>query len=251
MTNIDSLINPSFIFVDVGNSSIKVAFRNQQKWVIRTYVTAQSAAYEINNHPYPVKRIIICSVRENVKNALEQEIAASRIYQLTLKDISQETLDYKTPDTLGIDRYVACYGAYVHSGKAVLVIDAGTACTLDFMDEEGVFRGGVIAPGLKAMIQALRRSAPALPEVPAILPDDFPGKSTEECLQWGEVGLWVSGIKNLTEKFTNAYGSYDLILTGGDAEVLNQSLNVNHQLNKHLIFDGMAALISEQLTNQK
>tara|TARA_Y100001935_G_scaffold121525_1_gene100576 strand:- start:45473 stop:46240 length:768 start_codon:yes stop_codon:yes gene_type:complete len=251
MSNFDSQITPSMVFVDIGNSSIKVAFRRDKKWVTHSYLTAQSAAYEINNHPYPVQHIIMCSVRENVKNALEQEIATRRMYEITLEDIGAETLNYETPETLGIDRYLSCLGARLQSPEEpVVVIDAGSACTIDYMDEKGVFEGGVIMPGLKSMLQVFKRTAPELPEIRPEIPAEFPGKSTTTCLQWGQVGFWVQGIEAMIGNYLDVYGDFKLYLTGGDSEMLNTVTGDMGTVDPNLVFDGMASLISDQFEKQ-
>ncbi|RNC85911.1 MAG: type III pantothenate kinase [Balneola sp.] len=243
MSNFDSSINESVLFVDIGNSAVKVAVKNQDNWKVHSYQYAEEAAHEINNRLHPVQKIVLSSVRESTRDVIMSEIQAHLVDELTVHDIPSEKLDYRTPKTLGMDRFLVCLGAHSVEKKAVLVIDAGTACTIDFMDEEGVFRGGVIMPGLNPLLTIFNHNAPALPEVSLKIPDLFPGKSTEESLQWGQVAFWVDGVKNQLNRFQSAFGEFDLFLSGGDVEAVHKLLGMNTRIEKDLIFRGMEMML--------
>lgn len=240
MSNIDSLYTESTLFVDVGNSSIKTGYLSKGKWSVATHATVDSASYLINNHAYPLKKIIVSSVRENLKDALFKEIETHLVQELKVSQVQPGQLDYQTPETLGIDRFLACLGASRYSNASTLVIDAGTACTIDFMDEHGVYKGGVIVPGLGSVMKIFKEHAPALPEVPVEIPEVFPGKSTRESLQWGQVVFFTDGVKSILKRYLDIFGSYDLFITGGDAVTLNQLLSEAGTVKKTLVFDGMA-----------
>ncbi len=246
MSNIDSLYTESTLFVDVGNSSIKTGYLSKGKWSVATHHTVNSAAYLINNHAYPLKRIIVSSVRENLKDALYKEIETHLVQELKVSQIRADRLDYETPETLGIDRFLACLGAKQYSEGAVLVIDAGTACTIDFMDKNRVYKGGVIVPGLGSVMKIFKEHAPALPEVPVEIPDVFPGKSTKESLQWGQVVFFTDGVKSILKRYLDIFVEYELFITGGDAVTLNQLLGEAGSVKKPLVFDGMAMFVAEQ-----
>lgn len=243
MSNIDSLYTESTLFVDVGNSSIKTGYLSKGKWSVATHATVESAGYLINNHAYPLKEIIVSSVRENLKDALYKEIGTRLVRELRVSQIKADQLDYETPETLGIDRFLACLGASRYSEKSVLVIDAGTACTIDFMDQNGVYKGGVIVPGLGSVMRIFKEQAPALPEVPVEIPEVFPGKSTKESLQWGQVVFFTDGVKSILKRYLEIFGEYELFITGGDAVTLNQLLSEIGSVKKTLVFDGMAKFI--------
>ena len=239
MSNFDSENQESLIYVDIGNSSVKVGFLSSDKWTVHIHKTALDAAKEINNHLYPVKHIFVSSVRESVKEVLGNEIQTRNLKEITIENIPGDKLDYETPETLGIDRYLACLGAYSNSGKGVVVIDAGSACTIDYMDGEGVFHGGVIMPGFKSIINIFKESAPELPEVKIGIPKIFPGKSTTESLQWGQVGFFVDGVISILESYDEKFNNYDLFLTGGDAPVLYELLGHIGEVNPNLVLTGL------------
>lgn len=246
MSNFDSSLSESILFVDIGNSAVKVAVKNGSSWKIHNYNYAEEAAHEINNRIHPVKKIVLSSVRESTRDAIMSEIQAHLVDELTVKDIPEERLDYRTPETLGIDRYLSCLGAHSLEKEGVVVVDAGTACTIDYMDREGVFQGGVIMPGLHPLHSIFNNTAPALPQVDIEVPGSFPGKSTSESLQWGQVVFWVDGLKQQLQRFQSTFGEFELFLSGGDAEMVQNLLRVDARIEKDLIFRGMEIMLNEK-----
>jgi type III pantothenate kinase len=148
---------------------------------------------------------------------------------------------YETPHTLGLDRIVAGIGASVHFPEEdVVVIDSGSAVTLDLILSGGVFAGGVIAPGLKAFEVGLNQLAPGLPMVSRVVPEDFPGTSTHSCLQLGVAGGFVHMLTGFIRQY-ETMGVQKFILTGGDAGWIHEHLK-NHfptVLIPELVFDGL------------
>lgn len=243
MTNFDSQNTESTLFVDIGNSATKVAFRSGKDWTVRSYKSVMDATNQINNHPYPVYHIVICSVKGKVKSVFESKVESHLIKSITVNDIKPELIDYETPETLGMDRYLACYGAQINSNNAVVVIDAGSACTIDYMDEHGIFKGGIIMPGLSSIRTIFKDTAPELPEVGLSFPAHFPGKSTHESLELGLIVFYVDGLLKMLERYTNNYGAYDLVICGGDAETVNQLIGNIGEVKSNVLFEGMEKLI--------
>lgn len=246
MSNFDSQKSESVLFIDIGNSSIKIAFKSDNKWKVYTYESANEAANLINNHLYPVTSIILSSVREAIKDALESKVESHLIKELLIKDVKRDLLDYQTPETLGVDRYLACYGAKIQTKNPVVVIDAGSACTIDYMDEKGVFKGGVIMPGLLSILNVFDRIAPELPKIEVQFPKHFPGKTTNESLELGQVVFYADGISKMLERYTKIFGEYDLFISGGDADVVNELIGNKGAIQKNLVFDGMERMLSRK-----
>ncbi|MGD1915544.1 MAG: type III pantothenate kinase [Phycisphaerales bacterium] len=145
------------------------------------------------------------------------------------------------PQRVGIDRLLCCLAAFKMAEQACIVIDAGTAITVDFVDGQGVHHGGAIAPGLGAMLDGLHRAAPALPELaPADalamnLPEAQPwGPDTEPAIALGARAAAVGLVHNLVDRFALAYGGYPrVIATGGDALGLFE----NDEIVEHVVPD--------------
>ncbi|MBA4029126.1 MAG: hypothetical protein C0475_08355 [Planctomyces sp.] len=152
------------------------------------------------------------------------------------------------PVTVGTDRLLNALGAWGRSGEACVIIDAGTAVTVDLVDSGGVFRGGVIAPGVGAMLGALHASAQALPlvEPPMQRGEALPvgplGTTTVEAMLLG----CAQAVRGLLQRCLEAYaaqlGSYPrVIATGGDAPALFEHDDLVEHVVPDLGLMGMAA----------
>lgn len=184
----------------------------------------------------------MCSVVTRIADQLCSELGSSLDY-VTLDRISGDMLDYKTPSTLGLDRVLACYGAWrLSEKKPVIVVDAGTATTIDFMDHNGTFRGGVIAPGIAAMEHGLRNHAPALPVVDRVRPAVWPPKSTTEALQWGITGSFQNMVRDHVQRFLSDEPESVIWLSGGDAALLMNLGDKKTQYHPNLVFEGLKLL---------
>lgn len=145
------------------------------------------------------------------------------------------------PQRVGIDRLLCCLAAFKMAEQACIVIDAGTAITVDFVDGEGIHHGGAIAPGVGAMLAGLRTAAPALPEVTAAQafaftrPEAEPwGEDTEPAMALGAKASAVGLVHTLVDRFALAYGGYPrVIATGGDALPLFE----NDEIVEHVVPD--------------
>lgn len=127
------------------------------------------------------------------------------------------------PETItGIDRLLAAAAAYDRVQQACVVVDAGTAITVDFIDGEGTFHGGAIAPGARMQLRALHEHTSALPELEFTAPNDEPfGRSTAQAMLQGVYNGIRGAVRYLVEQYAVAYEAYPLVIaTGGDAELL-------------------------------
>jgi type III pantothenate kinase len=135
----------------------------------------------------------------------------------------------------GLDRLLCAAAAYARVRQACIVIDAGTAVTVDFVDGVGTFQGGAIAPGMRAQFAALHTSTDALPQVAPEEPEpEAFGKNTVEAMRqgvyWGIRGL----VQKLVERYSEAFGAFPMVIaTGGDAELLFS----NDELVNHVVPD--------------
>jgi len=230
------------LYMDIGNSFIKLAEPDGENWrvLLRTRHDDRHELMEFLNHPaYADHQIVACSVVTKMREVLQDQLGR-RIKFITVADLPERDISYETPHTLGIDRVMACYGARALSPEvAVIVVDAGTAVTIDFMDEQGVFRGGVIMPGIGMLEQGLRSYAPELPEVPREVPPVWPPQSTRQALQWGITGSWLQSVLAYVEHFTAISEDASVWITGGDADVLTQIRDLPLQYHPNLVFEGL------------
>lgn len=126
--------------------------------------------------------------------------------------------------TVGQDRLLCALGAYTKAKQACVIVDAGTAITVDFVDGEGVFQGGVIAPGLTMMLASLHEKTSALPAVTLAAPDPARGpfgKDTAHAMLLGARNAALGLVRHTIERFAEAYEAYpQIVATGGDAAML-------------------------------
>ena len=101
-------------------------------------------------------------------------------------------LAVREPDRVGADRLCAAYAAWRLASGAVVVVDAGTAITVDGVRADGTFAGGAILAGPHLVSEALRRGTALLPAAPAALPVRVLGRTTDEALAAG-VGYGLGG----------------------------------------------------------
>jgi type III pantothenate kinase len=134
----------------------------------------------------------------------------------------RHTLD--DASTLGQDRVLCAFGAYSRSKQACIVVDAGTAITVDFVDGEGTFHGGAIAPGVSMMLRALHEQTAVLPSVAYAPPDATRGplgKETSHAMLLGVHEAAIGLVHRLIDRYAEYYGGYPrVVATGGDAAAL-------------------------------
>ena len=248
MSQIDSKSSQNSLFVDIGNTSLKLGYCSSGSWKVpdRDISTTESLIQWLLEEETTFNRIVVASVRKDLTARLQSAITEMEIVLVNLEGINHQRLNYDTPQTLGIDRYLGCLGAWYDCNQPVVVIDSGTACTLDYMDAEGIYQGGVIMPGITVLQNAFNDFAPELPLSERIIPSNWPGKNTAESLQWGQFGLYLDGVRSILARYQKHQGDFRLYLTGGDAKELSRHLNIPCKRDPFLIFKGMVAYLKER-----
>ena len=231
------------IYLDIGNSSFKLAEYQNGNWTIlcKEPVNRPDRVRDFLKIKGENRELVISSVRKEIEIELSESMSDINIFSLHVCQVPSKLLNYNTPETLGIDRYLSCFGAASLSEKPVIVIDAGSACTIDFMTADRVFHGGVIMPGLRIFKKVMADALPELPEVFESLPENWPGKSTDECIRWGLYGGYASAIEAFIRKHQADKTETEIYITGGDALLLIKLLNGRKELKhrEYLLFEGM------------
>lgn len=141
------------------------------------------------------------------------------------------------PVTVGVDRVLCALAAWDRAHQACIVIDAGTAITVDLIDGKGTFQGGAILPGGGMMLRALKSGTAQLPDLvwpPANMPRQAVGLTTAEAMTVGVLASARGGVRHLIETYSELYGGYpQIIATGGDAALLFE----NDGIVEHIIPD--------------
>ena len=143
----------------------------------------------------------------------------------------------------GHDRALAALAAFDAMKQAVVVVDAGTAITMDFVDGEGVFQGGAIAPGIRMALHALHEHTDALPDLEFIKPatDDPFGRNTAQAMINGVFHGARGLVRILVERYAEAYDAYPVVVaTGGDAHILFDNDELIERVEDNLVLRGIA-----------
>jgi type III pantothenate kinase len=150
------------------------------------------------------------------------------------------------PERVGLDRLAAAVAANVlrEAGRGAIVVDAGSAITVDFVDVAGAFQGGAILPGFKMSAEALFGAADLLPLAilePQAEPPPAVGKNTDAAIRsglfWGAVGAVRELISGITREQKPAP---QVFITGGDLRRLAEQLGPKVEFIPNLVLAGIA-----------
>lgn len=145
---------------------------------------------------------------------------------------------------VGEDRLLNAAAAYDVLKQACVVVDAGTAVTVDLVDGAGTFHGGAIGAGAQLMLQSLHARTGQLPEVTMARPTEAVGHSTVEAMRsavyYGLRGM----VRELVEKYAEVTGAFPMVVvTGGDAELLFEDHDLVDRIVPDLTLMGMAVTL--------
>lgn len=152
------------------------------------------------------------------------------------------TLDVEEPLTVGADRIVNTLAASQLFRKDAIVVDLGTATTFDCITADGVFLGGVIAPGVLMMAESLARGTSKLPATELVLPQHIIGRRTEECIRAGVMYGAAESIDGLVRRIKADWPRKTtpvVIATGGLAEVFRPLCRELTEVDPYLTLRGL------------
>ena len=222
----DRGLRPDWWVVDVGNTHIKIA-AFAGGWPASVFVRPTSWPPTISDLPLPDKRLRAAVASVNPA-ALPAALEFLGLADADLRVILQSdgaifrsgfvSTDVLTPDTTGVDRVLGCLGALLDMPhRTVVVVDCGTATTVNVMGPDMCFRGGMIAPGRRLLAGALHRRTAALPEAEPGTAKIGVGKSTRESLEAGVSAAFLGGIRECVNVAVREHPQAAVFLTGGDA----------------------------------
>jgi type III pantothenate kinase len=150
---------------------------------------------------------------------------------------------YRHPGSVGADRLCNAVGGFFKYGGPLIVVDFGTATTLDVISQQGEYLGGIIAPGIELTASLLHRRAAKLPRVDIQFPDSVIGRSTEASIQsglmFGAVEMLDGLIRRIGEELSTEVKT---VATGGLAAVLIDRLKHVETIDPFLTLDGLCRI---------
>jgi type III pantothenate kinase len=217
------------LVIDNGNFSAKVGVFEDSELRTKNQFTSRDDLYSFLDQNV-FDHVIVSSVNQNDDTLLSRIRCEGKKISLAFGLPLPIKIDYATPATLGVDRIAAACGSLdVAPHRHRLVIDAGTCINYEFIDEENVYHGGAISPGVKMRFEAMHQFTARLPLVSAEKKTTVTGNSTEACLQSGVVNGITFEMTGFINHYKEIYPSVGVILCGGDAFLFENTL-------KHAIF---------------
>jgi type III pantothenate kinase len=252
----------SFLAIDIGNTRLKWALYAQPQ-PGATLLSQGAVFLETIDKLAEAEWKLLRAPTSMLGSAVAGDVVRRRVEeQMELWDIDPHwvvpsaraggvTNGYDHPNRLGADRWVSLVGAR-HRAMAggqprpALVVMVGTAVTVDALDSEGRFLGGLILPGFGLMLRALEMGTAGL-KVPTGEVVDFP-TNTSDALMSGGANAIAGAIERQYRKLLALTGVEPLLLmTGGAAIKLAQTTDLRFETVDSLIFDGLLALQSHRL----
>jgi len=234
------------LIIDVGNTRVKAA-------LFKDDTIVELVVFD--------KKRIISEVRKIIKNntvkigiiSSVSSISSKKLLKLkTLTDflvVSSSTKVpfknlYKTPKTLGVDRVALVVSAVnTYKNNNVLIIDAGTCITYDFVNEKSEYLGGAISPGIQMRFQSLHNYTSKLPLLVKKMVNSFTGKNTNESINSGVVNGVIKEVDGVILDYKEKYVNLTVVLTGGDTNFLAKQLKSSIFANQNFLLEGLNKLL--------
>lgn len=229
------------LVIDFGNTRTKAAIFHDDKLItMRSDLLIEDISPFISEHqPH---HIIVSSVSRS-KSDLEKLLDKSTVI-LTHKTKLPFKIDYKTPETLGLDRIAAVAGAqYLFPSTNCLVIDTGTCITYDILDANGTYHGGGISPGINMRFKALNTFTANLPLVSEMENIKLIGQTTTESIQSGVIYGILGEIEQIIRMYKDKYANLQIIICGGDANYFENRLKADIFASPELVLTGLNRIL--------
>lgn len=240
--------------LDAGNTRLKYGLHDGTAWRVQGAIDYADIDQLMHCLPAAPGRIIACNVAGPAAamqiERLAGQLAAPLAWFASGAECCGVVNGYAQPTQLGADRWAALIGARALQSGPVLVVMAGTATTIDLLDEHGIFRGGLILPGLSLMHQALARNTAALPVAQGhyrLLPTN-----TDDAIVTGVLEATLGAIERSARRLANTSavlalhyprgvsGSFCCLLSGGAAGELLPHFDLPVRPIGHLVLEGLA-----------
>ncbi|MDR2452314.1 MAG: type III pantothenate kinase [Candidatus Accumulibacter sp.] len=236
------------VALDVGNSRIKWGVHDGAGWAALGNLPTEEAARlaEVaDGWPQGACVVACCVAGPAVEAIVEAGVAASghRLHWVRSGDLFAHGVrnGYERPERLGSDRWALLIGARAKTSAACLVVCAGTATTIDWLDAAGNFRGGLILPGLRLMCATLACHTAQLPYAEGEYRDE--PRNTMDAIVSGGLQAQAGAIERMFARVSGE-GEAVCLLTGGAVYRIAPCLAIPYRLEETLVLDGLLRFVS-------
>lgn len=232
--------------LDCGNTRLKWGMRDDQRWLASgalAHADIPQLVAALSGLPAP-SRIVGCNVASEGQQAIIKSVLGQPIQWIKAGAESCGVVNgYDDPQSLGADRWAALVGAHaMHCGNAVVVL-AGTATTVDVLNAQGRFCGGLILPGISLMAESLAQGTARLPSAAGIY-QPLP-RNTRDAIASGAIHATLGAIERMYEQLAPDEPSICL-LSGGAAGFLQPYLRIPHRQVDNLVLEGLATMADRE-----
>ena len=249
--------NDNVLLIDIGNSSLKwciVDSKGLSAMSQQLYPKDITADFFIHNWrtlEQPNDVVVSCVAQDTVWQSLEK--ACFELWNIKVQKVNSLKKQfglinaYENASSLGSDRWCAMLGGLHQSNSAFIVINAGSALTVDVVDETGQHLGGYIVPGVNMMKKSLgiHTAQVQVDSTSRVLVDLSLGYSTEDCVESGIHLLLVKFIEAIYEKVSLEMNGCQAFVSGGDAKSIAALLSFNCDVVPDLVLRGLAIIATD------
>lgn len=234
--------------VDIGNTNIHNGiFKGRafkKRFTLPTYGRKLENEYSKRLRPYlgKIDKVIVVSVVPPVLKDLETKLKAFLGQKILVvgRDVYSGVRNlYRRPSQVGQDRLINARAAYELYGGSAIVVDFGTAITLDVINSRKEYLGGVIAPGVELSLNALSERAFLLPKVSIKKPEAILGKETRESMRSGAVYGFSSLCDGVVLKLKRYCPKGLVIATGGMSGLVGRFCKSVDRVDPDLTLKGL------------
>jgi type III pantothenate kinase len=234
------------LIIDIGNTLTKAAlFEKKELKDVSVHSTFDgNLVTELLKKHKSVDASIISSVKYHDGEALRALHGLDTFIELDENTHVPVKVLYKTPETLGKDRLAAACGAWArYPGKDILIIDAGTAITYEFVSSKGEYRGGGISPGIALRFRALHTFTGKLPLIEHREPLLLTGNDTKTSIISGVINGALAEVDGIIKRYVDDYPGLITLITGGDLGYFDKKLKSNIFALPNLVLEGLNEIL--------
>ena len=244
-----------YLIGDIGNTSTKICIMSRKFKILRSYNFDTSKMYKNNILNKIIRKktnkninsvFLFSSVVPNVFMNIKKSLKSTKFKILEIKNLKLNKIikiNIKNNKNLGSDRIANAIGA--KKFKNCLILDFGTATTFDVI-KNGIYEGGVIAPGVNLSIKNLSQATALLPLINLKSNQKSYGKNTIEALNAGFVWGYEGLINNIIDKIiSKSKIKYKILITGGYANFFKRMIKKKAVIDQDITIKGIANAYKE------
>ena len=236
------------LLIDIGNTQVKYVFQAKAMAPLTDVVYLDYQSFEqqmVEGTFSQVSEVILANVHSSdIVDALEKWTKANNCSFLQVHSTAKAlgvTSAYALAERLGVDRWLAMIGAkQLYPNENLLIIDAGTATTVDLLDASGQHLGGWIMPGVQTMFNSLLVNTKKIIAKPNVTASVLFGKDSSNCLNNGSWAMTIGAVKEAIIQANELLTLDRVLITGGNGGQINNLITEVYQLEPQLIFHGLS-----------